>query len=178
MKFRSAYSERISFPCPSGERYKEEFVRCINPNTKLPDIKKSGEHDLVRHVQEAAKGNLVSDIVRRSMCGDPNAIGDVTPDMFGDITNVPNNLLDSMNMLVRAQDHFNDLPTDIKKIYNNNYREFLEAISSGSFFKDSRARHEAAAVAASNAAAVAASKPLFSEAQISELKKVLGGSKE
>lgn len=178
MKFRSAYSERVHFPCPSGERYKEEYVRCVNSKTKLPDIKKTGEHDLVRHVQEAAKGNLVSDIVRRSMCGDPNAIGDVTPDMFGDITAAPSNLLDSMNMLVRAQDHFNDLPTDIKKIYNNNYREFLEAISSGSFFKDSQARASAAETAAANAVAAAASKPLFSEAQISELKKVLGGSKE
>lgn len=51
-----------------------------------------------------------------------------TPPTYGDFTEVQT-YQDAQNLLIQAQESFNDLPSDVRRYFNNDPREFIEFAS-------------------------------------------------
>ena len=132
--FRSAYSKRQIFYSPSGLDSYCEYVR--DKDEKGVDILKKGcEHIISEELRAAARGADIQSIFARARAGDPNAIGELTDDMFGDLANAPRNLLEAHNLLFKGRKIFDGLSLELRQKFNNNPMQFMNAIADGSFFK-------------------------------------------
>lgn len=166
---RSAYNYGTSKPCNSGKRTLNKYRRRIEAGKAT--LVDDGVEDIYQSIQLAAKGNLVSDLIRRAGLGDDQALG-VDINSYCDLTNAPKSLLEAENRLIDAREQFDRLPLDIKKQFGS-LSNFLSAIDDGSFVKGIQDKAAAEAKAAADAAAIAASQPVFSEAQINALKEMM-----
>lgn len=132
--FRSAYSKRKIFYSPCGLDSYFEYVR--DKDEKGVDVLKKGcEHIISDELRAAARGADIQSIYSRARAGDPNAIGELTDDMFGDLANAPRNLLEAHNLLFKGRQIFYGLSLELRQKFNNNPMQFMNAIADGSFFK-------------------------------------------
>lgn len=163
MKFRSAYSERIVFASPNGNRYRKQYIRGYdNEGNKI--LVENGVEDLFDTVQKAAPGNCIEDLIRRAESGDSTAIPEVV-DSFVDLSHMPKDLLEAHTMLANAQEKYRLLPKELRSQFGNNFAGMLKAIGDGSFTQ-------------------ALTQPLkspekstgFTPDQIEEIKKIIGGN--
>lgn len=102
MKFRTAYSEHVSIPSPSGSRYKKTYMRSSKEDRKLIE---TGVEDIYDTIQKAADGRTIADLIRRAERGDNTAIPPVV-DSFVDLTHAPTSILEAHNMLADAKISF------------------------------------------------------------------------
>ena len=144
MKFRTVFNHECDkfFESPTGSRFRCLYERTYDPVSKKKSIKKSGEEDTYRFIQECAKGNLVCDIIQRSIRGDSTAIGTVSEDMFADITQAPKSLLEAEQLLIKARSIYDSLPVDTKRASSNDFSVWLSSVNDGSFFKDNIKKFE------------------------------------
>jgi hypothetical protein len=125
MKFRTAYTRDRS-TCPSGSRYRKTYTRGADG-----ELKEAGVEDVFDSIQKAGEGLALADLIRRAERGDQTAIG--TPiDSYGDLTNLPTDLLDAHMKLSAARDSYNSLPANVKALFNNDFQTMLTAIGDGS----------------------------------------------
>ena len=98
-KFRKAYTahERVSLVCPEETRTEQHHKDATTITNILKQYDKTG---LITHVNQAKAE-------------------------YGDFTQV-NEYQESLNMVIRAQNAFDELPSDIRKKFNNDPGEFLE----------------------------------------------------
>lgn len=165
--FRSAYSERKIFYSPSGRDSYFEYVR--DKDEKGVDILKKGtEHCISDELRAAARGADIQSIFARARAGDPNAIGELTDEMFGDLANAPRNLLEAHNLLFKGRQIFDGLSLELRQKFNNNPMQFMSAIADGSFF---RSYIKKSSVPLSNN-----SSDTLSADDVKALKSLLGGS--
>lgn len=167
---RSAYNHGSDTnACASGSRTLPRFRRRFNAGKAelVPD----GTEDIYAEIQLNAKGNLVGDLIRRSKNGDTEALG-IDSNSFADLTGAPTSLLDAELKLVSAREQFDALPIDIKQKYGS-LSAFLSAIDDGSFVKGIQAAEQARLKAEQDAAAVAASAPVFTDAQMKQIKEMI-----
>lgn len=174
MKFYSAYDKPPKTPCDSGSPYKTIYKRSVDENG-MPCLEESGKENIYQKIQLCAKGNLVSDLIDRAKRGDPNAIPEPI-ESFVDCTKLPKNLLEARNQLVRAESYFNELPVDVRNKYGNNFANFLSAIDSGTFVKETVIKAREAAELEKFRADQKASSPPLSTDQINYIKTQLGGN--
>lgn len=173
MKFRSFSDRPGTIPSPAGKKTRNIFIKkAADPEGKLVY---SHTEDVYEAIQLAARGCLVKDLVSRAERGDASAIGSPAFES-SDITNAPTSLMDAQNRLIEARSIFDQLPVDAKKMYNNNFSTFLEAVSSGEYLKTALANKAAIEKAKADAEAVAKSAPAFTDDQIEFIKKKIGGS--
>lgn len=128
MKFRSAYSQSVHFPSPTGSRFRKTYIR------KGESLIENGVEDIYDSVQKASEGRLLPDLIRRVANGDISAIPDPV-DSFVDITNAPKDMLEAHQMLTDARDKYNSLPSDLRSKFGNSFEKFLSASADGSATK-------------------------------------------
>lgn len=115
-KFKRAYSN-------PGERLKYDYREVIDEDGKFR-IEPDGVTDIQEFIEASADSVDINNIIDRYIAGDESAF-EKLEGMYADVSGMPRNLMDIMNINLRVEQAFNELPNDIKNVYGNNYLEFL-----------------------------------------------------
>ena len=165
MKFRTAYCEKTTIPCPSGSRYRQHYKRGISSDGSKILVKDCVE-DVYDSIQKAAAGNTIDDLIRRAQGGDPDAIPSVV-ESFGDFSQMPTDLLSAHSMLLDAQAKFDSLPVDFRSKFDNSFGKFISGLGDGTVASLLQVNKSHSAVSSSGTS--------FTEEEINKIRDVING---
>lgn len=122
MRFRSAYSGQQREFTNSGEIMQNEYGYKINAKGEKV-LAKTGERNLNEEIQSYAEEVKIENILKKAAIGD---MSDFREDgIYQDITNIPNNLIEAKKEIVKLENTWNKLPTEVKAKYNWSMDEFM-----------------------------------------------------
>lgn len=123
MKFNTRYTRQKPKYSNPGERMAPVWELVIDDKGKKV-VEKVGETDLHAAIQaEYASVNLDM-ILARFDAGDATAL-ERAKGFYADVSELPVKLQDVMNMNHEAEKFFKSLPADVRRIYGDNYMEFI-----------------------------------------------------
>lgn len=124
MKFRTRYTEMETVYANPGDRYKDVYELVIDESGKKK-LKKVDKEDLQEMIDASAASVDIHMIMQRFNLGDQDAVMQRAQVFYDDVSNLPTKLQDLMNLNQQASNFFDSLSPDLKKLYGNNYLEFL-----------------------------------------------------
>ena len=95
-------------------------------------LHKAGEIKIYEEIQSHYESTKLSDKLRRAALGDPFALGSPSG-AYIDTTNIPTNLAEVLNQKQTAQRQFEQLPDELKQLFNGNFAEFVKCVEDGSY---------------------------------------------
>lgn len=139
MKFFSRTDKPGREFTPSGGKTSPEYALELDSegNEHLVICGEVPNYDII---QASAEGASISHIITRWRAGDESVLNKASG-VYGDFTNIPDNLAASQQAIINAQNLFNSLPLSEREKFGMNLTTFLHAVSSGEFeFKSSDAK--------------------------------------
>lgn len=112
-----------SFSSIPGDKMKQTYRMKIDESGKEVLI----EDDLIdiqAEIDSYEEEVNVNNIIARYMAGDENAL-DRAKAFFADVSKVPKNFAQILELNNRAKQEFNLLPADVKELFNGDYIDFL-----------------------------------------------------
>lgn len=83
-------------------------------------------------IQASKPSTDINYIVKRALAGDYTALNVKTP-QYADVSEMPDNLNDLHAMNIEAINNFSKLDSNIKKLFNNDVQQFINAVNDGSY---------------------------------------------
>lgn len=131
VSIRSAYSKRV--------RIQQDLSRQTEDLYELKDGEpvKVGETNIYEQIQAYKDECDIYNIIKRFEAGDLSAIPDINsrPQIEGDVSDVPLDMVGSYANMESAINNFNKLPAPIRELYHNNVSEFMKASPEDIFSK-------------------------------------------
>lgn len=102
-----------------------EFDKCMVPvyNKKL---------DRYKMIQASKNATDISAILARAKAGDVSVLH-VRDEVYADVSNVPDNINDVHALNIEVLNGWSKLDPNLKKLFDNDYNKFTEAIENGSY---------------------------------------------
>lgn len=122
--FRTQFNKgEKTFKAPTGKKYEMRHDPEFNKWGKrtLKKTRRVEIYDIIQSHKDECDFNL---IIRRSREGDINALN-IMEGHYIDITDAPRNLMESQNMMLKAQSDFEKLPADTKQKFDYDYHNYL-----------------------------------------------------
>ena len=128
------FSDFIS--CP-GERYRVLYSPRVLSDGSV-DLVESGKDDLQDFIESFRASTDIAFIVQRLAIGDTSVLSSRTP-MFGDfISGVPHTYAEALQLVIDGERRFNDLPLDVRNVFNNDFRRWFASAGSDSWLSAMR----------------------------------------
>ena len=118
---RSFYSERQ--PSPSGSKEIPEYTLELT-SEGVEKLVVCGFRPIYEIIQSSREGACISSIIARWRAGDTSVLQQ-SAGVYGDFTNIPDNLAECHRAIIKAQNVFNSLPLSERERYNMNLNTFL-----------------------------------------------------
>lgn len=122
--FRTQYDKGIQeFKAPTGDKYEMRHNPELDQWGKRTLVKdrKVEIYDIIQSHKDECDFNL---IIRRAIEGDVNALN-IMEGHYIDITDAPRTLMESQNMMLKAQKEFEELPQDVRQKFDYDYHNYL-----------------------------------------------------
>lgn len=131
MKFETQFTRvnEKQFTCPGNPIKIEYELRVVEGIPQLVEIGKTNFQELI---QKGSEGTTLKDLVAKFVNGDPNALNGA-PGVYLDITRMPENYAELYNNYLKAEQFFDDLQPNIKKLFDNNSIAFWNEFGSDKF---------------------------------------------
>lgn len=123
MKFRTKYDKQDPVFTNSGERYKIEYGAQLDKYGNRVIVPK-GKIDMKMFINSHAKETDLNLLLAKYQNGDTTALMQRAA-MFMDITGIPNNINEVLNLKTQAEKVFNILPAKVKEAFGNNVNNWL-----------------------------------------------------
>lgn len=123
MKFRTKYDEQEPVISNAGERYKIEYGAQLDKYGNRVIVPK-GKIDMKMFINSHAKETDLNLLLAKYQNGDTTALMQRAA-MFMDITGIPNNINEVLNLKTQAEKVFNILPAKVKEAFGNNVNNWL-----------------------------------------------------
>lgn len=131
MEFQTEWNYK-SEPSNPGDDFLPQFIETIDKNGKTI-LKKTGDRNIKEEIQEAAKGTDIYAIIDKYLATGDETLLNMRKGFFGDFTKIPNNPVDIHNMIVQAENVFNQLDKDIRAEFENDAGVFKQSILDETF---------------------------------------------
>lgn len=125
MAFYSELNKPPVEPTPSGSKKIDKYELKIVDNKK--QLVKVGKTNIYDIKQEALESTKIYNILKRHAMGDDTALN-LTKGQFMDVTQMPKDLLEAENAILKTKREFEKLDIEERKKYNQNWREWLNDI--------------------------------------------------
>lgn len=132
MKFRTKY-DRLQVSAEAGSPIKVKYKGAYDENGVF-DLVESGKENLYDYIQSFKDSVDIHVILAKYMNGDQTALNRYEP-LFGDFSQLPDNLPAMLNVIEAAKDSFNQLDPALREKFGNNFLAFAGAIGSDDFNK-------------------------------------------
>lgn len=123
MKFRTRYSEMKTVFTNPGKRMKVVYELKINDRGRR-GIEKVGETDIQQAIDAEYPAVDLNMVLKRLENGDTDALEQVKG-FYADVAALPVDMRSIMEMNEQASKIFNEMPDNYKKLYQNDYLQFL-----------------------------------------------------
>lgn len=137
MKFRNSTSpERERTFLNPGCRFKKNYKPVFDEHGHF-ELEETESSDLYEYIQSFRESTDVKCIIERFLKTggvDTSILQRVEP-IFMDLSEIPDNARDWLNLSVYAQNEFFKLPVEIKEKFNNSFEQFLVSMGSEGFFE-------------------------------------------
>lgn len=130
MKFRTKY-DRLQVSAEPGSPIKIKYKGAYDDNGVF-DLVESGKENLYDYIQSFKDSVDIHVILSKYMNGDQTALNRYEP-LFGDFSQLPDNLPAMLNVIEAAKDSFNQLDPAIREKFGNNFLAFAGAIGTADF---------------------------------------------
>lgn len=126
MKLRNSYVREDSrvFTEP-GSSIKIKYAPRIDENGVL-QLEEVGKENLDDYIQSFAESCDIHVIMSRYANGETDVLSKVQG-AYGDFTGMPTSLADMLNRVIAGENAFNQLPANVKKLFNNSFTEYAVA---------------------------------------------------
>lgn len=132
MEFYNSFNPGPRKNSPAGSRTEPVYGLKIDKNGHKILEKTSQVNNIYEKIQASLESTLIENIVKRYTMGD-EAILSKNMGQFTDLTIAPENLLEAQQKLINAQELFDKEPIDVKKEFNQNMGEWLNALNNGTY---------------------------------------------
>lgn len=123
MKFKKYYEKHERVYSNPGSHFENEYQLVIKENG-AEELEIIGKTDIYQDIQSHRMSVDINEILQRFKNGD-EAVLEKVKGFYGDISDMPGNMADFLNMSMRGKELFEGLPIEYKKMYGNNYAAFL-----------------------------------------------------
>lgn len=123
MKFRTQYSSMKTVFSNPGKRMKVVYELKVNERGKR-GIEKVGETDLQQAIDSEFPSVDLNMVLKRLENGDTDALEKVKG-FYADVAALPVDMRSIMEMNEQASKIFNEMPDSYRKLYENDYLQFL-----------------------------------------------------
>lgn len=98
-------------------------------------LKENGFYDTDEMIESHRASTELSTLISRYKNGDLSALNQVNG-FYADVSDAPKNLAEAMQYVLNAENIFNALPVDKKKIYGSDFRKWLADFGSEEWLKN------------------------------------------
>lgn len=133
MVFDNQYREHKSFFSESGSPTRVIYEPYYDENGNI-DLKETGKFDQYMDIQSHADSVDINVIMARYLNGDADALNRVQG-FYADVSKAPKSYADMLNISIKAQNEFDQLPVDVKEKFGNNFAQFLAIMGSPEWFE-------------------------------------------
>jgi len=130
MEFYHRSNKPKTIPMPECSQYEPTYSLVIDEKTGKKELKKSGKTNIYEKIQAAKDECDIYKILERYENGNVDVINKVQG-IYADITNMPRNLAEAQNLILKTENEFAKLPKEIKEAFNNSSSEFITKIANG-----------------------------------------------
>lgn len=131
MEFYSESNKPKTIATPCGSKFEPEYEEVINNKTGKTELKKTGETNVYDKIQESKESALLENIIKKYKIDiNENNLTKIE-ETINDLTNLPDNLIDNLNIINQAKQTFEQSPQEVKQFFNNNFNEFLAGSENG-----------------------------------------------
>lgn len=123
MRFRTPYTEMKPVFCEPGKQMKVVYELKIDSKGKR-DIVKVGTTDVQAAIDAEFPSVDFNMVLQRLENGDTDALMRAEA-FYADVTDLPCNLADLMQMNEQGMKIFNEMPDEYRRLYSNDYMQFL-----------------------------------------------------
>lgn len=114
----------------TGSRYKTEY-QPVYDKAGVWHLEPTGKTDIYLDIQSYAMSCDINVIMQRYRNGETDVLSAVQG-VYGDVSNVPTNYAELMNMKLEAERLFASLSADVRAKYNNSVEQFMAEIGTRS----------------------------------------------
>lgn len=130
--FKTQYDERQRRRSDPGDPIKIIYSGRYDENGRVV-LEETGKVNLYEEIQSHADSVNINMILKRFTEGDTSALSRVQG-FYGDLTQMPTNLAESLNQIKIAEETFNALPVEERAKFDHNLGQFLASIGTPEFF--------------------------------------------
>ena len=132
MDFYSRVNRPKTIPYPRSSKIVPTYSLQVNKETGKKEIIESGKTNIYDMIQASKEETMVYNIIKRFQNGDLEALTK-TKGIYGDFTNAPKTLAEAQQLIINAENHFNELPLGVRQEFNFSSSEYLAALTNGKF---------------------------------------------
>lgn len=118
--------------CPGSDIH-ELYEGKLLPNGEIKLVP-IGKESISEKINSYAKFTDISYIMSRLQAGDNSVIRDGA--MYGDFTKTPKSLAEALQIMINAEQRFNELPLDVRSKFNNSYLAWMQAAGTDMWFEN------------------------------------------
>lgn len=140
LKFETQYQRifdpdrRKRFEANPGSGVVKEYTAQYRQDGVL-ELVETGEHDLYADIQSHKDSCDLQLIINRYFNGDPAALSRVQG-VYMDVSEMPDNIHQAMQLMDNARRDFDTLPVDIKAKFGNDPNQFLATLGTEQWFEN------------------------------------------
>ena len=136
-----------------GDRYLDVYQEEINKKTGEKKLIKTGVTCVYDMIQADLEQSKIENILHSVAMGDLSVLNQ-REGFYIDATEYPHSLMEAQNIVINAQNKFNEMPEDFRELFHNNSYEYLEQLGTEDYEKKVKPWYETkAATEASKAEA-------------------------
>ena len=125
-KVYTQFDRPKTIPTPAGDRFLDVFQEKINKDGSK-EIVKTGVTNVYELIQSEREASKIENILHSVAMGDLNVLNQ-REGFYIDATEYPKTLMEAQNLVIKAENHFNEMPDDFREKFHNNPREYMEKI--------------------------------------------------
>lgn len=118
---------------PAGDQFLEVFQEEIDKNGNH-NLVCTGKTNIYAKIQEDLESTKIENILAATAMGDFSMLRMQDP-VYIDATTFPKNLMECQNIVLKAKEQFEKMPTEVKELFDNNPDKYMSQMGSKEFFE-------------------------------------------
>lgn len=123
--------DRVRIHTPAGSRYLNIYQEEINKKGHKCLVK-TGQTNVYEKIQADLESSKIETILHQVAMGDLSVLNQ-RETLYVDATNMPKNLMEAQNIVIKAKAEFEQMPQEVREIFHNSADEYVSTMGSQEF---------------------------------------------
>lgn len=123
--------DRVRMFTPAGTRYLNVYQEELDKKGRL-HLVKTGQTNVYEKIQADLESTKIENILHQVAMGDLSVLNQ-RETLYVDATNMPKNLMEAQNIVIKAKAEFEQFPKEVREIFHNSPEEYVSEMGSKEF---------------------------------------------